>query len=815
MQHSKDRYQESRRLVRHLISAAIAGQGSSPASSRAGMGSFRYAAQAVLVLGLITMNSAVLVAQSRQVSGPAASVNPFVGTGRSGPVSSDPGDSNENLYPGAVVPFGMVQLSPDTESKGFGYHYFQDTMQGFSMTHMGGVGCDNSGDVFFTATTGPVMPQVKDFQSPYTHDQETAAPGYYQVRLPRWNLNAELTATDHTGIAQFTFPAGQAANILLPVSHTLDHTVGANVQVVGDHEIDGYVVNETFCGSRQTYKVYFSMTFNRPFSSFGTWSGERADKQSSQDTKPVNGSRDASQTSDAQWIGGYATWAASAQPQSVTAKVGISYVDLAGAKNNLKTEAADKNFSQLRDQAEAEWNRSLHVIDVAGGTTDQRRVFYTALYHSLLMPNIFNDVDGRYLGFDAEIHQAPAGHRIYANFSGWDIYRSEMPLLALIEPQRTEDMVQSIALMYKQGGWVGRWPRGNQFTNVMAGSPLSVVVSTAWLDGLHDFDIDTAWQGMLRDATQAPPHGKPYQGEGAIQWINQVHYVPDDKEQYGSVSQLQEDAVAYASLYRLASSLGKTSDAKMLYDRSLYYRNLFDPQDRFFRPRNADGRWVANFDPSQSDHGFIEGSGWHYQWFAPADMAWLIHAMGPDLFNSRLTNFFDYKTSGWYGNYYNPYNETDLEAPFEFNFSGRPWESQRVVRRVLKENYLDTPDGIPGNDDCGEMSSWAVMSMMGLYSVDPASLAYELVSPVFPKITIRLQAPYTGTSFSIATTPNPHATPYIQSVQLNGQPHAHNWISFQDISKGGMLHVALGSSPNTAWGSAAEDTPPSLSDAQP
>ena len=775
----------------------------------------RQAIRALLVLSLISMDTAVLLAQGTQLIGPAASVNPFIGTGRSGPVISDPGNSKENLYPGAVAPFGMVQLSPDTESKGFGYHYFQDRVQGFSMTHMAGVGCDNSGDVFFTATTGPVMSQVKDFDSPYSHSQEAAATGYYQVRLLRWNVNAELSATEHTGIVKFTFPAGQAANILLPLSHTLNHTTSAHIQVVGDHEVDGYVVNDTFCGSRQTYKVYFTMTFNRPFSSFGTWNGEQDDKQNSQVAKPLDGNRTTSQTSDAQWIGGYATWAASAQPQSVTAKIGISYVDLAGAKNNLKTEASASSFAQVRSRAVAKWNKALSVIDVTGGTDDQRRVFYTALYHSLIMPSIFSDADGRYLGFDETIHQAPEGHPVYANYSGWDIYRTQMPLLALIEPRRMEDMVQSIALMYKQGGWIDRWPRGNQYTNVMAGSPLSIVVSTAWLDGLRNFDIDTLWQGMLRDATQAPPPGKAYQGEGAMEWINQLHYVPDDKEHYGSVSQLQEDALAYASLYRLALDLGKTSDAKMLYARALYYRNLFDPQGGFFRPRNADGQWVQNFDPAQNEHGFIEGSGWHYLWFAPADMAWLVHAMGPDLFNSRLTTFFSYKTPGWYDNYYNPYNETDLEAPFEFNFSGRPWESQRVVRRILKENYLNTPDGVPGNDDCGAMSAWAVLSMMGIYSVDPASLAYELVSPVFSKMKIRLASPYLGKSFNVKTTANPQGTPYIQAVRLNGQIQPHNWISFHDMSKGGTLHVSLGSSPNRSWSSAAEDAPPSLSDAQP
>jgi predicted alpha-1,2-mannosidase len=248
-----------------------------------------------------------------------------------------------------------------------------------------------------------------------------------------------------------------------------------------------------------------------------------------------------------------------------------------------------------------------------------------------------------------------------------------------------------------------------------------------------------------------------------------------------------------------------------MYDRALYYRNVFDPKTGFFRPRDADGKWVPNFDPDADGHGFIEGSGWHYQWLAPADVAWLVNAVGQERFNKRLTQFFDYKNPGWFGQYYNPYNETDLQAPFEFNFSGKPWETQRVVRRVLKENYLDTPDGIPGNDDAGEMSSWAVMSMMGFYPVDPASLAYELSSPVFPKVVIHLSAPYKGTTFTIEASPDAQNMTYIQSVQLNGVAHAQNWITFQDISNGGLIRFSLGSSPNQSWGATKEDAPPSLS----
>jgi predicted alpha-1,2-mannosidase len=732
---------------------------------------------------------------------PATSVNPFIGTG------GDP-DDGINLFPGATTPFGMAQLSPDTEEHGFGYHYIQSKIKGFSMTHMSGPGCANEGNVFFSATTGPIVTQVMDFQSPYSHKMETAKPGYYQVQLLEWGINAELTATDHTGVARFTFPAGKAANILLPISHTLNSTAAASVRVVGDRQIEGYVENHAFCNMKPTYKVYFVMTFSQPFSAFGTWAN--SDIYTAGETSAD--SRSVEQSDRQKWVGAYASWAPALAAQTIIAKIGISYVDIAGAEKNLQAEAANKDFDVIRSEAESAWNKELSVIEVSGGTPAERKVFYTALYHSLLMPSLFSDSDGRYLGFDGQFHTVSTGHHIYANFSGWDIYRSETPLLAMIEPQRMAEMAQSIVLMYQQGGWIDRWPQINLYTNDMVGSPLTIMLATAWLDGIHGFDMDTAWEGMLKDATQAPPSGKPYEGEDGVDWINKLHYLPADKVTYGSVGKTLEYAVAYASLYRLAAALGKISDAKMLYERALDYRNLFDPEDKFFRRRNADGTWVPAFNPAQDNHGFVEGTGWHYMSFAPTDMSWLVKAMGRDLFNERMTEFFNYSVPGWYAQHYNSYNETDLQAPFVFNFSGEPWKTQRVVRRVLRENYFDGADGVPGNDDCGAMSSWAVLSMMGIYSVDPSSLAYELVSPTFTKIVIHLQNPYPGKIFTIEASPNPESKPYIQDVTLNGRKHTHNWISFRDISAGGTLHFTLGSEPNQAWGSATDDAPPSLSD---
>jgi predicted alpha-1,2-mannosidase len=727
-----------------------------------------------------------------------AEVAPLIGTGKG------PGGSI-NLFPGPAMPFGMVQLSPDTEDHGYGYHDYDPEIHGFSMTHMSGPGCPNEGDVFFTATTGPVRTQVANFASPYSHAQEIAAPGYYAVLLSRWGVHAQLTATDRTGMARFTFPAGKPANVLVPISHTLNHTDAAAVRIAGDREITGAVTDEVFCGAGHPYTVYFAMRFSRPFSSYGVWRGAKGRGRIA-----AHG-RSAGQTRHGQWIGAYARWPAARRPRVVTVRVGISYVDPRGAENNLRVESEGKSFAQLRRAANAAWDRALGVIGVSGGTPAERKVFYTALYHSLLMPSIFSDADGRYLGFDGRIHHAAPGHLIYANYSGWDIYRSEMPLLAMIAPRRMADMCESIVKMIQQGGWIGRWPQINRFTNVMAGSPLSVVMATAWLDGIHGFDMKAAWPGMYQDATVAPPRGRPYQGEQGIRWINRLHYVPNDKVRYGSVSQIQEDAIAYASLYDLARALHLPAAARVLYQRALYYRNVFDPAGHFFRPRDSDGKWTPHFDPSREGHGFIEGSGWHYQWLAPADLAWLIHAVGPARFNRRLEHFFAYKAPVWSGQYYNPYNETDLEAPFEFDFSGRPWRTQAVVRRILRQNYGTTPDGVPGNDDCGEMSSWAVMSMMGMYSVDPASTAYELASPVFRRVVIHLHAPYTGRSFVITAPGASRRNAYIQAVRLNGKTVGQDWLPFAAIRRGGRLRVTLGPEPDRSWAAAPKDAPPSLS----
>ncbi len=724
-----------------------------------------------------------------------ALVNPFIGTINAG-----------EMFPGAAAPFGMVQLSPDTRDGSMGYYWRDPEIDGFSMLHMSGVGCADGGDVFFTGTTGPVEIAPNDYHSPYSHGDESAHPGFYQVRLLKPNINVELTATAHAGLAKFSFPAGQQANILIPISHTLTNTHQAQIQIVSDREIEGMVKSQTFCGANHFYPVYFVMRFSRRFKSFGTWSG----------SKVAANSKFAKQSN---WhqppIGAYVSWPAG-QARTVTARIGISFVDLAGARSNLASEVGGRDFAQVLHSTSHQWKNVLNRITVSGGTLRDRIKFYTALYHAALMPSVFSDVDGRYIGFDQRIHRLRVGDVQYANYSGWDIYRTEAPLLCLLFPQRMAQMCQSLVRDYRQGGWMPRWPHYNFYTNVMCGSPLTSVICTAYRDGIRNFDIQTAYQAMLKDATQAPPRGKPYAGESNIGYINKLHYDPQDKEGYGSVSQTEEDCYAYSALAGLAQELGKDADAQMLRKRAMYYRNLFDPNTHWMRPRNVNGSWAAPFTPSQSS-GYVEGTGWQYQWLVPHDVTGLVNLMGRQLFNQRLDLFF-HVINQWNDTNYNPYNEPDLQAPFLYNWSGKPWKTQSLVRRLCASVYGAGPAALMigrntgwANDDCGTMSSWLIFSMMGFYPVDPASGTFVLCSPVFKTVFIKLRSPYQGREFTIVAPAAAEANKYIQNVRVDGMSQTQCWFDQKAIAHGGTLDFSLGAKPNRNWGVGAANEPPSLS----
>ncbi len=780
---------------------------------------------------LIILAVALLCGQMVHGADLAALVNPFVGTAAGG-----------NIVPGAIAPFGMVELSPDMPN-GF-YRYENHFISGFSMTHMSGCGCPNYGDVFFTATTGPVRVKTKQYGFYFSHRREAAAPGYYRVFMNPWGINAQFTTTTRCGMAKFTFPAGKQANVLIPISHTITTTVGSDIHIVNDHTITGSVTSVTIVGTNLPFTVYFVMKFSQPFKTYGVWEGNSIKPHISQQVQaqgvgplfPVNYYPPPRRSS---WgrpyvktkptlhfpgppIGAYVSYPSSRHAKVVKIRIGISFVSVAGAEQNLDAEMPHFNFSAVRTQANARWNKALSVITVHGGSLTHRKIFYTALYHTLLLPSAFDDVDGRYIGYDDKIHHVPVGHRhIYANWSGWDIYRSEIPLLALIEPQRAQDMAQSVVEMAKQLGFIDRWAQANRPLGIQNGLPLTNCVVEIWQAGLHHFDINTAYKAMAKQCF--PDYLKGHADLSAIHAYQDVR-----SERYGSilpinsnVSSAEETDIAFAALGHLALDLHKTQDASVLFGDALQYTSMYNPATMFMQKRNARGAWIPltkedidirYYNNWQVYQFYCEGSAWIYNWLVPEDVHGLMALMGgAKPFAARLQHFF---TTGQY----DPTNEPDLQAPYFFDYCRQPWRSQYWVATNADTSYRDTPAGLAwskvlgtGNDDCGEMSAWYVLSQIGMYQVDPGNPDFELTTPRFPTITIHLRSPYTGKAFTIVTQHGGGKNMFIQSTTLDGKPLTKPWIPEAVVTQGGTWNVIAGMSPNKKWGAASGDEPPSLS----
>ncbi len=708
---------------------------------------------------------------------PAGLVNPFIGTTRGG-----------DTFPGATLPFGMVQLSPDMPLRELpnggseAYDYSGDFISGWSMTHLSGTGCWNYGDVFFTATTGPVHTHAAQYGFLFSHRQEQASPGYYRVFMKTWGINAQLTATLRCGMAKFTFPSGRPANILVPISHVMTRlSHPCYLHFLNNHTLAGYVTSNIFCASRSA-RVYFVLQSNQPWKSFGMWkAGQRFPHRRTIHQKHQNHK-----------IGAYITYPAPTHARVVKLRIGISYVGIKGAAENLKAEVPGWSFSDLRQAARRRWNRALSVVRIRGGTRRRRVVFYTALYHTLLDPTVFDDANGLYRGYDNKIHRVPAGHRhIYANFSGWDIYRSEIPLLTLLKPRRVQDMAQSIVEMYKQTGFIYRWPAANAPGGCMVGDPLTSCLVRIWEAGLHGFDMKTAFRGMWHNALAH--HAKYFRADA-------------------NVSADEEYDISFAALSGLAATLRHPARAALLAEWAEQYREMFNPATGFMQPRLPNGAWLPGFNPAAYGAHFVEGTGWEYLWLAPQDVQGLVRLLGGrKAFAAKLTAFFS-------GHHYDPTNEPDIEAPFLYDYAGRPWQTQYIVNKEARKNYTDTPGGLAGggNDDCGTMSAWYVLAQLGFYAVDPGTADFEICSPGFSRITLHLSAPYKGRAFTIAAlrhtgSGQPGAAEYIQSALLDGKTLSRPWFTESAITNGGVWKVRLGAKPNRLWGAARKDAPPSLS----
>ncbi|MFF4402274.1 GH92 family glycosyl hydrolase [Streptomyces sp. NPDC001480] len=717
-------------------------------------------------------------------------VNPFVGTKKTGTTGYDGG----NTFPGADAPFGMVQWSPDTHGpQPGGYAYTDHEIRGFSLTHLSGAGCTAAQDLPFMPHAGSVTKspaaEPGTYLDGFSHDAESARPGYYGVTLAS-GTKVELTATQRSGAGRFTYPAGSRASLLIDVSGSVNGASDARATVDrARRTITGYVTSGGFCGSGNRYRVYFSATFDQPFAAVGTWhdavvspGGERVDTARADS-------------------GAYVTFDTT-RSRTVGVKVGLSYVSIAGAAENAAQEQGSASFDTIAEKTRKQWNARLHQIEVAGGTDAQRTTFYTALYHSLLQPNVFDDVNGRYIGFDGRIHEVRDGHHQYANFSGWDIYRCEAQMLALLAPDVASDIAQS---MYNQAHqardvW-DRWSVDNDFTGVMNGDPYHSILAGMYAFGATDFDARAALASMVKGATTIQQTGARYVERPGLADYLSLGYVPDD------VSTTLEYTTADFGIAALAGRLGDTGTQATFRKRAQHWRNLFHPAGSWIQPRGRDGSFGSHFDPA-GEKGYVEGNAAQYQWMVPYDLAGLFTAMGGDeKVVRRLDEFFRKLNAGPDEPHAFLGNEPSLNSPWTYVYAGAPHRTQGVVRRAVNTLWGPGPDGEVGNDDLGTLSSWYVWAALGMYPQVPGRAELVLASPLFPAVTVHRDG---GRSIRIDAPGADADTPYVHALKVNGVASSRAWLPESFVRDGGTLDYTLGDTPDTAWGAARSDAPPSF-----
>jgi predicted alpha-1,2-mannosidase len=714
-------------------------------------------------MALLPAPSAATAAPARMAatSDPAQYVNTYVGT-KPGDVDFGNGGGAGNTFPGADAPFGMLQWSPDTVTYQHGGYFYDDNrIRGFSLTHISGAGCGDYGNIPFMPTIG------KNLVSSYTfsHTNEKAAPGTYAVTFDN-GLKTELAVSKRAGIARFTYPGTDTASMLVDVAKAFNNAMGD--YTVGTNTITGYEDGGGFCGAGNKYRVYFTATFDHTITGYD-------------------------QPTHTQPILHFDT----STGRTITARIGISFVSLPNAQANLSSEQGSKTFEQVRDGTRADWNALLGRMSVAGGTAAQTTTFYTALYHSLLFPQTYSDVNGQYMGFDKAVHTAAAGHTQYATFSGWDVYRSQVQLVAFLDPSIASDIGQTIDDQASQAGYLDRWTLANGGTGVMNGDPLPIIASSMYAFGGTGFNASD----LLNRAVAGTSNGN--QRPGYAQY-NAQGYIPEGVSGvWGSTASSLEYYSSDFAISQLAQRLGNTSVANNFLLRSQGWRNLV--HNSYIQPRNSDGSWIS-FNPS-SGTSYVEGNGAQYTWMVPFNYQGLFTAMGGNAsVIPRLDSFFSNLNAG--PEKPNAYlgNEPTLETPWAYAYAGAPYKTQDVVRRAVTSIFKPTPDGEVGNDDLGQMSSWTVWASLGMYPEAPGRADLVLASPLFSQITINRG---NGKTINI-TAPNASDTvKYVQSLNVNGQPSTKPWLSEAFVASGGNLDFTLGSSPNTSWGAAAADAPPS------
>jgi predicted alpha-1,2-mannosidase len=720
----------------------------------------------------------------------AALVDPLTGAG----VQQGSPFGGGNTFPGAAVPFGMVQWSPDTVTPAASGYAFQDhRIKGFSLTHLSGAGCATYEDFSFMPSVGAVTTspatQPAQYVATFSHANETASAGFYQVKLDN-GITTELTATQRTGAARFIYPKGLTATLLLNVSGSVSGVSHAQAQV-GANTISGFAtIDGAFCFHRVHYTLFFFARFSQPFARFGTWH----DRIVSPSSTVVTSNRS----------GVYATFD-TRTTNAITASVGISFVSVANAQTNLETEDAAGNFDAARALSRTTWNRALSRIEVSGGTVSQTSTFYSALYHTLLFPSVFSDDNGQYSGFDNKLHAVAPGHIQYANYSGWDIYRSEVQLLAFLEPERASDMAQSLVNDAAQSGQLPRWGLANQELYDMTGDPAASIIATIYAFGGTNFDTATALSAMIRQAT------KPNRIRTGLNYLRSLGYLPMNGtypccDHYGRATTSLEYNTADFAIGAFAEALGDSANARRFITCAQDWKHLVNPKDRYLEPRLLNGSFPSHYDPT-STAGWVEGDGSQYTWNVPFNLSELFQALGgKQAVISRLDHFFTH----FIGQLNSPYaymgNEPSYAVPWEYDYADAPSRTQAVVREIENTLFKTGPAGLPGNDDLGELSAWSVWAALGMYPETPGTANLVLASPLFPSITIQRSSGQTITIHA----PQASADTYnVQSLSVNGAAWSAPWLPPSFIESSGTLTYILSTRANTNWGADATYAPPS------
>lgn len=699
--------------------------------------------------------------------------NPMIGT-----------DFTGNTYPGAQVPFGMVQLSPDNGLPGWdrisGYYYPDSTIAGFSHTHLSGTGAGDLYDISFMPVTNPYKTGAEPLgiYSSFSHNDESASAGYYRVLLKDYNINVELTATERCGIQRYTFPEAESSIFLnLKKAMNWDFTADSHIEIVDSCTIRGY--RHSWGWSPKQY-IYFQTRFSRPFDAFQL------------DTTAIT-------TKEKGRIGTAAIARfdfKTKQNEEILVTTALSGTSMEAAARNLEAEAPKDDFDFYMKQAQENWTKELVKIEVTSDDADKKTIFYTAMYHAMLAPTIYSDVDGSYFGPDGQVHQAE-GWTNYSTFSLWDTYRASHPLFTYLQPERVSDMIQCFLHFYEQNGALPLWNLYGWETDMMIGYHAVPVIVDAYLKGIGDFDPVKALEACVTTANR-----DDYRSIG---FYKEKGYVASDHENW-SMSKTMEYAYDDYCIARMAEAMGEKEIADEFYRRSQNYRNVFNPETSFMQPRDSKGNFIPNYDPEAYIEDICESNGWQYYWSVAHDINGLIELTGGEArFAERLDSMFTYETTdksklpifstGMIGQYAHG-NEPGHHVIYLYNRVKQPWKTQQYAAQVMHTLYKNTPDGICGNEDCGQMSSWYVFSAMGFYPVDPISGQYEIGSPIFPEVKMYLA---NGKTFVVRAENVSDENIYIQSVTVNGQPYNKSYITHEMIMQGDTIHFVMGNKPGPVW----------------